>query len=390
MLRFEIVPYDVLFFGSGKPFSIGDNAISIFPPFSNTFASAICSKIYHQLNIDDISDILKAVYGPFFVKNNKLLLPKPSNIYSARKSKETKEVFIAELTDSKEFNLFNFNNTNKPEFIKQLYLYKGKEEVEPFNAFIYPQALNKWLNNSKEFNKDDFILYNEIFEYESRIGIKIDDSTNTVKEEDSLYRINFLRLKEDIKILFWVEFEEDNLKQKLNDKIQNQNVIDFLYNFFNEKPRVLRLGGEMKNIKYEIKKDKFSSYLTSKLKIKDNITVNKEETIEVLFLTNGVFEFNNNDEKSPINGFEIISACFDNYINMGIRSRNKGTKVKRAILPGSILSLKANENKQLTTISFIIKQKNNNFYSLISPKDINKVNWEFIGSNLVLIKKINN
>jgi len=388
MLKFIIEPYDVLFFGSGKPFNIGDVANSVFPPFPNTFASAICSKIYHHFNIN-VSNILKAVYGPFFLKDNKLLLPKPANIYSKRKEKEIEKVFIAELTNQ-EFNIFNFNNTNKPELIEQFYLYKGEEDVEPFNSFIYPEALIKWLNNNKEFTKDDFVLYNEIYEYEPRIGIKIDDSKDTVKEEDGLYRINFIRLKENIKILFWVEFNEKEFnKEEIKAKIQNQNINDdFIYTFFNQSPKVLKLGGEMKNAKYEINKDNFLDYLTQNLKIQNNITINQGEIIESLFLSYGVFDFNNNERLPKIDDFEIISACFDNYTNIGIRSENKGIKIKRAIPLGSILTLKATKNIELSPLAFIAKQ-NNNSYSIVDVKNFGTVNIEFIGSNLVLIKKAN-
>jgi len=52
MLKFIIKPYDVLFFGSGRPFNRGDVVVSAFPPHPNTFASAICSKIYQFKNID--------------------------------------------------------------------------------------------------------------------------------------------------------------------------------------------------------------------------------------------------------------------------------------------------------------------------------------------------
>jgi CRISPR-associated protein Cmr3 len=394
MLKFIIEPYDVLFFGSGKPFNIGDVANSVFPPFPNTFASAICSKIYHHFNIN-VSNILKAVYGPFFLKDNKLLLPKPANIYSKRKEKEIEKVFITELTNQ-QFNLFDFNNTNKPELIKQFYLYKGEEDVEPFNAFIYPEALSKWLNNTKEFTKDDIVLYNEIYEYEPRIGIKIDHSKDTVKEEDGLYRINFIRLKENIKILFWVEFNEKEFnKEQIKAKIQNQNLNDdFIYTFFNQSPKVLKLGGEMKNAKYEINKDNFLNYLIPKLKIQNNITINQGEIIELLFLSYGVFDFSNNERLPKIDGFEIISACFDNYTNIGIRSKNKGIKIKRAIPLGSILTLKATKNIELSPLAFITKQ-NNNSYSIVDVKNLSNpnmeftVNMEFIGSNLVLIKKAN-
>ena len=71
MIRFTLKPYDVLFFGLGRPFNRGDVVASAFPPHPNTFASAICSKIYQFKNID-ISGILKSVYGPFISKEDKI------------------------------------------------------------------------------------------------------------------------------------------------------------------------------------------------------------------------------------------------------------------------------------------------------------------------------
>lgn len=52
MLKFEFEPFDVLFFGSGKAFNRGDDASSIFPPFSHTFAGAISKKLATFLNIE--------------------------------------------------------------------------------------------------------------------------------------------------------------------------------------------------------------------------------------------------------------------------------------------------------------------------------------------------
>jgi CRISPR-associated protein Cmr3 len=150
----------------------------------------------------------------------------------------------------------------------------------------------------------------------------------------------------------------------------------------------------MKNAKYEINKDNFLDYLIPKLKIQNNITINQGEIIELLFLSYGVFDFNNNERLPKIDDFEIISACFDNYTNIGIRSENKGTKIKRAIPLGSILTLKATKNIELSPLAFIAKQ-NNNSYSIVDVKNLSTtnmeftLNMEFIGSNLVLIKKVN-
>ncbi|MEO0225143.1 MAG: type III-B CRISPR module-associated Cmr3 family protein, partial [candidate division WOR-3 bacterium] len=145
MLKFKIKPYDVLFFGSGKPFNLGDIASSIFPPFPHTFASAICSKIYWEYKID-ITKILKAVYGPFLYneKDGKIYFPKPADIYTGRKGKDDK-IYLLKFPNEN-YKLFNPNNTNKPNPIEKFAIYFGEEEVEDFDGFISQDGLKKWLN----------------------------------------------------------------------------------------------------------------------------------------------------------------------------------------------------------------------------------------------------
>jgi CRISPR-associated protein (Cas_Cmr3). len=105
VLRFTLTPYDVLFFGSGRPFHMGGVVASVFPPHPNTFASAICAKINQIRNIK-ITNILKAVYGPFIKKGNKIYFPKPQNVYKERKKKDVDKVFIVRPLDIS-LNLLN-------------------------------------------------------------------------------------------------------------------------------------------------------------------------------------------------------------------------------------------------------------------------------------------
>jgi len=365
MIKFTLTPYDVLFFGSGRPFNRGDVVASVFPPHPNTFASAICSKIYHLKNID-VSNILKAVYGPLIKKDEKIYFPKPHNIHKEKKRMEFEKVFVVKPLD-KSLKLFNPENTNKPQ-IQTFPVYKGIEEVEPFNAFISSNGLKKWLNN-QEINKNDILQYKEIFENESRIGISIDPSLYSVGgAEDALYRIEFLRLKEDIKFVFWIEFNFSELEKiALNGE-------DRIFEFFNDKPRVLKLGGEMKNVSYEIEKSDFKEWIRNELRIEGNLKLNNGDRILILFLTYGIFDF-------QINDFQIYSACFENYEIIGVNSKNLGRKTKRAFPPGSILWLESENKKEIKNPTFMVKK--NNFYEINKPEGIQ----EFIGTNLILIKK---
>jgi len=378
MLKFTIKPYDVLFFGSGRPFNRGDVVSSIFPPSPNTFASAICSKMYRIKNMD-VSEILKAVYGPFISKENKIYFPKPQNIYKERKKKDIEKVYIVEPSDENRLKLFKSENTNKPDAHK-IPIYKGKEEIEPFTAFISLEGLKNWLND-KEIDKNDILLYKDIFENETRIGISIDPSLYSIGgKEDALFRIEFLRLKENIELVFWVEFDSSNSELHKASLNNEDKIEDEILEFFNSEPKVLKLGGEMKNVNYEVEKDDFKSWIRKELGIEDNLSIKRDEKIQVLFFSYGVFDFGN-DRLPKIDGFEIYSACFENYEIIGINSKNLGRKTKRAFPPGTVLWLESENKKKINNPTFIVNR--DNFYEIDEPKG----KQDFIGTNLVLIKK---
>ena len=374
MLKFILTPYDVLFFGSGKPFQMGDVVASVFPPHPNTFASAICAKINQIKNIK-ITNILKAVYGPFIKKGDTLYFPKPLNVYTERKKKSVDKVFIVQPLDMN-LKLYNPENTNKPSKIQTFFVYKGIEEVEPFNAFISTNGLKKWLND-QNIEKEDILEYKEIFMTEPRVGIKIDDSLRSVGgKEDALYRIDFLRLKEDVSFVFWVELDLSNSELKKAGLDDEDKILEF----FNDGPRVLKLGGEMKNVRYEVENSDFTKWIRDELKIK-SIELKRGNKIEVLFLTYGVFDLT--DDKLPkIKDFEILSACFGGYEIIGINSINLGRKTKRAFPPGTIMLLRSesDEKRMIDNPTFLVKK--DGLYEMGNPVGTQ----EFIGANLVLIK----
>ena len=374
MLKFTIKPYDVLFFGSGKPFNIGETAQSIFPPHPTTFAGAICSKIYAQKGIN-VSGILKVVYGPFIEKDGQIYFPKPQNIFGERKREDIENFFIIEPKISS-FKLFNYENTNKPKGVEELPIYKGDEEIEPFEGFISIEGLKAWINN-QEIEKKHILKTKDIFEYDQRIGIKINPSLYSVGgEEDALYRIKFLQLKENISFVFWVEFNfscEELEKANLTDE-------DKIFELFNNEPKVLKLGGEMRNVRYRVEENDFINYLKNELKLPEKIQIKQGDKIKVLFLSYGVF----NSKIPKINQFKIISMCFSNYSIVGINSKNLGIKTKRAFPPGTVLWLGCESDKNINSISFLINLiKNQNDYDFKEPQG----NQDFIGTNLVLVIK---
>ncbi|MEO0263511.1 MAG: type III-B CRISPR module-associated protein Cmr3 [candidate division WOR-3 bacterium] len=371
MLKFIIKPFDVLFFGGGKPFNIGDTAKSIFPPFPHTFAAAICSKIYSEFKID-VSNILKSVYGPFLFneRENELYFPKPADIYTLRKKENG--VFHLKLLDDNNFSLFKFENTNKPDDIEKLLIYQGEKHIESFEGFIIQDGLQDWVDG-KKVEKDKIKRFYDVFEYERRVGIKQSLETHTVISEDGLYRIDYLRLKEDWSFVFYVEFDYENLRHpKLSDE-------DKILQFFKESPKVLKLGGEMKSIYYEVEKDDLKSII-SKPDIKS------EEVIKVLFLTHSTF--NCNKVFPSFSDGEIISAVINGYLNLAITS--KGLKLdkftKRGIRAGSVFYVKVSDKNSVNNLwfGFFCPYGRNN-------KTFNgRNNKTFIGTNLVIYGKLMN
>jgi CRISPR-associated protein Cmr3 len=395
MLKFTLKPYDVLFFGSGKPFNRGDVVNSSFPPHPNTLASAIYSKLYHSNMIDESivnnPNVINAVYGPFIQKGEKIYFPKPHNIYGKRKQKDLEKVFIINIpeektsengTSEKKFKLFDPSNTNKPEEIESLPVYIGNEEVEPFNGFISTEGLRKYFNGGEIDAKSDILLYEgnseqkSIFKRESRIGISVDSSSNSVNSEDALFRVEFLRFLEDVKLVFWVDFN-------LSGGIRNINEYQKLVEFFNKNPKSLKLGGEMRNVGYEVQEDDFNKIFDD-LGLSRSITVEPSNSLKVVFLTYGVFDGPIGMIK--IDEFKTLSSCFNGYDFIGINlKRTKQRKIKRALPPGSVIWLKSTTEKTLNSINnptFIVGRGRDYKFGFPEGKQ------EFIGTNLVLLKEV--
>lgn len=374
MIKFTIKPYDVLYFGSGKPFNRGDVVTSIFPPHPTTFAGAICSKIRTEKGIDT-SNILTAVYGPFIRKKGKLYFPKPQNIYGERKREASEKIFVVKPLHQI-FKLFDWNNTNIP-FELQLPVYKGDEEIEHFEGFISLNGLKTYLNGETP-QREEILTSEDIFEREQRVGIKIDPSRYSVGgEEDALYRIEFLRLKDDVDFLFWVDFNFNNEMNKIGLS-RDENALKL----FNEGEKILKLGGEMKNARYEVEKDDFHKSVVEQLGLPRNIRLNKGDKTQFLFLSYGVMDIFNSSTK--INGFKITSMALKGYEVIGVYSESLGKrKTARALPPGTVMWLEYENQNEITiqNPSFLIKKDNNFVFGV--PEGVQ----DFIGTNLILIKK---
>ncbi|RKX58202.1 MAG: type III-B CRISPR module-associated protein Cmr3 [Thermodesulfobacteriota bacterium] len=349
MIKFKIEPFDVLFFGSGRPFNLGDTASSIFPPLPHTLAGAISSKIYEK-GIKDYR-VLKKIIGPFLFNEDekKFYFPKPADICRKRKEKNG-NIYLLSLFKGNT-RLFKSENTNKPGEIDIFSVYYGSEQIEFFKGFISKEGLKDWLEG-KIIDKKEIKLADEIFKEEKRIGIKQDMSFHTVVELHGLYRIDFIRLKENWSLVLWVEFDCEVL---------NKNE-DEIFNFFNDSVKVLKLGGEMKAVRYEIEKVNGFNFF-EKPKLENN------DIIKILFLTPGIY-----DSFIPkIDGVEIKSIICEGYLNVGLHSLrlNKKRVMKKSLPSGTVIYGQVEDKEKVKNLWLSSSDGSNGF----------------IGSNLIIYGK---
>jgi CRISPR-associated protein Cmr3 len=403
MLKFEFKPFDVLFFGSGKPFNRGDDASSIFPPFSHTFAGAISKKLTTFLKIES-SKAIKYIYGPFVkrltVTSNEetIFFSIPSNIYSARKEDNFNFFCILNPLENQALKLFSPQNTNKPNTISTFCVYtKDETEIEPFTGFISIKYLKHWLDGLLENklsdthndieNKRNIIKLDEICQNDERIGIKINYKQGTVEKESGVYRVSFKKLKiepaEEFSFVVWVEFnlEDENIKKA--------NIgYDQIKAIFEKQPRVLKVGGESKTVFYKIEEVSFFDEIKELLEIENTfvgflkfennslsifpekiIKIEKGEKVQILFLTQGVFD---NFLPDLLNrcGFRTISMTMNSCLNVTLYSSKSTRFFSKAIPAGTVIWTVAEKDIEMSSENTSSLSKNS-----------------FIGSNLVLIRK---
>ncbi|MEO0244586.1 MAG: type III-B CRISPR module-associated protein Cmr3 [candidate division WOR-3 bacterium] len=360
MLKFTIKPFDVLFFGGGKPFNLGDTARSVFPAFPHTFASALCSKIYFEYKID-VSNILKSVYGPFLFneEENKIYFLKPADIFTQRKKREG--LFSLKIENDDNFSLFKYENTNKPDGYEKLPVYQGEKDIDSFEGLISQDGLQDWVNG-KEVKEKEIKKFFDVFEYERRVGIKQSVETHTVVGEDGLYRVDFLRLKKNWSFVFYVEFNYESL---INDLEDENKVLEF----FRRGNRVLKLGGEMKVAYYDVELDDLRNVIKRP-------AINEGEIIKILFLTHSTF--NKDSFLTECNGVKVISAVISSYSILAIMSKglNLGKFTKRGIRAGNVVYGEVLNRDLVKDL----------WFGFFCP--YKKGNKTFIGTNLVIYGKI--
>ena len=334
MIRFELNPYDILLFRDGRPLDLGGRAYSIFPPFPSTFQGAIRAKLWANQDVSGFErDWLNTenpsleFYGPFIKKKGEIFFPLAANILKERKKEKIQAVSIP----IKESKFIKPENTNI-EIEKLPWVYIDKD-VELTGGFISLSELKNWLLRESYLPTSGIVFLKNIFSYEERIGIRMEESLHTVKKEDGLFGMRFIRLEDNVSFLFWVK----------DDK--NENI---LKQIFQKYPQVIILGGERKTASYKVKEDSFFD-LFSNLKDKIKAKVKESKTLKVLFLTPAIFD-SWKPENNVFNELELTSCVLGRPLDIGgwDLKRNKPKPMRKALPSGSVFwfRIKKEENPE--------------------------------------------
>lgn len=343
----NIKPIDVLFFRDSKPFSRGSEhfAKSIFPPYPQTLYGAFRTKALEELQCDfgefkegnlifkneqlvnanggidnikeqigDVNSIGKFLLkGPVLLKQNKSIYIKiPTDV-----KKVSGIVKIMSPFDWNQYGIetdFNLNNyphlpTNTP--------------AEDLDGYISLRAfINFYLLNEQVISEKDILKPNDIFEYEIRTGIEINDEKDTT-QEGKLYTAGFVRLKDE-----WSLYAE----------IENLSVLP--------QNGTLKLGGSNRVCEYTtLNNNPFGDYFQD---AKPNIMQQIQETkkFKIVLLTPTIFnngwisdKFNSNFELEKNNvKIKLISAVINKpeYISGWDIAKRRPKPLKKLVPAGSV------------------------------------------------------
>lgn len=237
----KVKPYDTLFFRSGRPFSAGSDtwADTVFPPSPSTFYGAIRSflifaggsleKFY--LGTHEYRDIIgyksdtKLEYGSLmlkgiYLKDNELIFfPNPFDL--VKNKKENKELYKLKFEEKSKLFISNYQ-------LKHYLIWQKNEQADEPEGWLDINEFQNYLENKE--SKFSCLSNDNFFAKEQKIGIS-KDRTTFVSKESYLYRIPFIRMKEDTCFLIEIEGVDNNI-----------------FSHFG----VFQLGGEGKAVKYEI------------------------------------------------------------------------------------------------------------------------------------------
>lgn len=283
-ITYELIPLDTLFFRGSTPMEAGQNtATSIFPPpisvimgafrtesvkqsqYSlNEYLQGTCLELNTLIGSPDETPLFEIEH--FFVKKqDKYFIPAPATWYLDSPSKPKS------IDDFMGKNLIQA--TFHDETMKKLHCLSSAGTI----AFVHPQfeaqpLTGVWISldflhsTRKQFEKNDFLLTNDIFSTENRIGVGLDSNKHTI--EGQLYSASHIRLHSDVSLC--ITLSKDILIEE-RGKIQ--------------------LGGEKRTCFYEkIQNAVINEEIDATLFVSSVPVVATEETLPCLISSNKLYE----------------------------------------------------------------------------------------------------
>jgi CRISPR-associated protein Cmr3 len=217
-MRLFLEPAEPLLFrGTGRSFDAGESsyADTLFPPTPETLQGAVRAAIathwdrtktlvevfQEQALVDLIGD--RSRYGRFRVTGIALarrredghvecLFTAPAHLLEV-KGADNANAQIVRLRPwrPEEVGI----QTDLPEGMQLLYHNEYVEgKLEPIGRWLTEQGLQKALRSSANLTEEDTVRTREIFEYESRLGIGMDNATKTT-QVGLLYQLRMVRMK---------------------------------------------------------------------------------------------------------------------------------------------------------------------------------------------------
>ena len=218
---YALEPTDAWFFRDGRPSNRGEDQSdleSIFPPNARTLVGALRAALARsgpekwdgrsswEKGITDVlgdGDDLKnlSFMGPFLSLNGDLLFPLPSHILGIESEENGKKIFKPKdwLVPSKEPLLTDLGKVFLPLPLKQ----REKPDKEEKNKEERPSSTQDFFVTKKGLDdvlkgtlpdSNEFIHRSDLFSLEPRVGIELDKTSRTTKNDGGLYNPVYVRL----------------------------------------------------------------------------------------------------------------------------------------------------------------------------------------------------
>jgi len=232
-MKIIISPNDVLLFREAKTFDAGETHVArSILPVQQALAGAIRSKV---LVNSDFSDDAKQVVG---YKKEDPAFEIHGSFFHKQQDYFKAPLDIAKSKD--EVGYFYIMPRELQWKKKDLALFVGKRlHFESVNGYLSHENMIKYLCGTLEeesLNLNNVVEGSEkLFKRENRVGIKLGSGKTT--EEGYFYKVEFLRLNKGTKLSLWLGSGAADVEQRIG------------------KRGILKLGGESRFAKYELKEE---------------------------------------------------------------------------------------------------------------------------------------